>query len=218
VPTELIEAAVRCGRPERAATALARLQEISRAGGTDWALGVEARSRALLATGDEAERAYLEAVERLGRTRIRVALARAHLLYGEWLRGEGRSAAACEQLRKAHGMYAGMGMEAFADRAARELAAAGEVVRQPVATAGSALTSQELRIARLAVGGLTNAEIGAQLFLSARTVEYHLRKVYLKLSIKSRRELGTVLSGPGAARILMPEAGGVRQAPEIRHR
>ena len=130
VPTELIEAAVRSGHPERAAGPLLRLEEISRAAGTDWALGVEARSRALLSEGETAERLYREAIERLGRTRIRVALARAHLLYGEWLRRERRRMDAREQLRTAHQMYAAMGMEGFAERAGRELQATGETVRK----------------------------------------------------------------------------------------
>ena len=193
VPTELIEAAARSGHPERAAGALLRLQEISRASETDWALGVEARSRALLTPRDEAERLYREAIDRLSRTRIRVALARAHLLYGEWLRREGRRMDAREQLRFANQMYAQMGMEAFAGRALRELAATGETVRKRTIETVTELTAQELQIARLAVTGRTNPEIGAQLFLSARTVEWHLSKVYIKLKIKSRRELRAVL-------------------------
>ena len=151
VPTELVEAAARSGHPERAAAALLRLQEISRASGTDWALGVEARSRALLTTGEEAERLYREAIDRLSRTRIRVALARAHLLYGEWLRREGRRIDAREQLRFATQAYAQMGMEAFAERARRELAATGETVRKRTVETIPGLTAQELQIARLAV-------------------------------------------------------------------
>jgi DNA-binding CsgD family transcriptional regulator len=193
VPTELIEAAARSGHPDRAAAALLRLQEISRASGTNWALGVEARSRALLTTGEEAERLYREAIDRLSRTRIRVALARAHLLYGEWLRREGRRMDAREQLRFANQTYAQMGMEAFAERTRRELAATGETVRKRTVKTIPELTAQELQIARLAVAGRTNPEIGAQLFLSARTVEWHLSKVYIKLNIKSRRELRAVL-------------------------
>jgi DNA-binding CsgD family transcriptional regulator len=194
VPTELIEAAVRSGHTERAGDALRRLQKISHASGTDWALGVEARSRALLSRGDEAERLYRRAISLLSRTSIRVALARAHLLYGEWLRREGRRIDAREQLRFAHEAYSEMGMEAFADRALRELAATGEKVRKRSVETVPDLTAQELQIARLAVSGRTNPEIAAQLFLSARTVEWHLRKVYIKLHIKSRRELHTVLS------------------------
>ena len=189
VPTELIEAAVRSGKPERAAGHLLRLQEISGASGTDWALGVEARSRALLSEGEAAERLYREAVERLGRTRIRVALARAHLLYGEWLRRERRRTDAREQLRTAHRMYAEMGMEGFAERARRELLATGETVRKRTVATRADLTAQETQIARLVVDGRTNAEIGAQLFLSPRTVEWHLRKIFTKLGISSRRQL-----------------------------
>ena len=201
VPTEVIEAAVRSGHAERARGALLRLQEISRASGTDWALGVEARSRALLTSGEEAEQLYREAIDRLGRTRIRVALARAHLLYGEWLRREGRRIDSREQLRLAHQAYAEMGMEAFADRALRELAATGETVHKRQVTTVAELTAQELQIARLAVNGRTNPEIGTQLFLSARTVEWHLRKVYMKLNIRSRRELRAVLPTTSTASV-----------------
>jgi DNA-binding CsgD family transcriptional regulator len=193
VPTELIEAAVRSGHTERAGAALLRLHKISHASGTNWALGVEARSRALLSSGDEAERLYREAISLLSRTSIRVALARAQLLYGEWLRREGRRIDAREQLRSAHHAYSEMGMEAFADRALRELSATGETVRKRSVETVTDLTAQELQIARLAVSGRTNPEIGAQLFLSARTVEWHLRKVYIKLHIRSRRELRDVL-------------------------
>ena len=173
VPTEIIEAAVRSGDPERAAGPLQRLQEISRAAGTDWALGVEARSRALLSEGEAAERLYLEAIERLGRTRIRVALARAHLLYGEWLRRENRRVDGREQLRIAHQLYSSMGMEGFAERARRELLATGETVRKRSVTTRGELTAQEMQIAWLAKNGLSNPEIGARLFISARTVQYH---------------------------------------------
>jgi ATP/maltotriose-dependent transcriptional regulator MalT len=197
VPTELIEAAVRSGNPERAAGPLRRLREISRASGTDWALGVEARSRALVSEGDAAERLYREAIERLGRTRIRVALARAHLLYGEWLRREGRRMDSRGQLRTAHQMYAAMGMNGFAERARRELLATGETVRKRSVETLDELTAQEFQIARLAGNGLSNPEIGAQLFISPRTVEWHLRKVFTKLGISSRRELRTALPGAG---------------------
>jgi DNA-binding CsgD family transcriptional regulator len=203
VPTELIEAAVRSGHVERAAAVLPQLEEISRASGTDWALGVEARSRALLMTGVEAEDSYQEAIERLGRTGIRVALARAHLLYGEWLRREGRRKDAREELRTSYHAYSDMGMEAFADRALRELSATGERVRRRDVETVTDLTAQELQIARLAVSGRTNPEIAAHLFLSARTVEWHLRKVYMKLHIKSRRELQSVL-----ARVRTPSESG----------
>jgi DNA-binding CsgD family transcriptional regulator len=194
VPTELVEAAVRSGHPERAAAALLRLQEISQASGTEWALGVEARSRALLNDGAEAERLYREAIDRLGHTRSRVALARAHLLDVEWHRREGRRKERRDQLRVAHQMYAAMGMEAFAERALRELAATGETVRKRTVETVTELTAQEMQIARLAAGGSTNPEIGAQLFLSARTVEWHLRHVYAKLGVRSRRELPAALS------------------------
>ena len=195
VPTELIEAAVRSGDIERAAEPLRRLQEISRAAGTDWTLGVEARSRALLSEGEEAERLYREAIERLGRTRIRVALARAHLLYGEWLRRRGQRMDAREQLRTAHKLYSSMGMEGFADRARRELQATGETVRKRSVRARGELTAQEMQIARLARNGLSNPEIGARLFISARTVKYHLGKVFTKLDISSRAQLDRVLPG-----------------------
>jgi DNA-binding CsgD family transcriptional regulator len=203
VPTEIIEAAVRSGDPERVAGPLQRLQEISRAAGTDWALGVEARSRALLSEGEVAERLYLEAIERLGRTRIRVALARAHLLYGEWLRRQHRRTDAREQLRIAHQLYSSMGMEAFAERARRELLATGETVRKRSVKTRGELTAQEMQIARLANNGLSNPEIGARLFISARTVQYHLGKVFTKLDISSRAQLDRALPGdPASARSL----------------
>ena len=201
VPTEIIEAAVRSGAPERAAGPLRRLQEISRAAGTDWALGVEARSRALLSDGEAAERLYLEAIERLSRTRVRVALARAHLLYGEWLRRQGRRMDARGQLRIAHQLYSSMGMEGFAERARRELQATGETVRKRSVETRGELTAQEMQIARLANDGLSNQEIGARLFISARTVKYHLGKVFTKLDISSRAQLDQVLPGdPATAR------------------
>jgi DNA-binding CsgD family transcriptional regulator len=193
VPTEFIEAAVRAGQPERAAAPLRRLQEISRASGSDWTLGVEARSRALLSQGDEAERLYREAIDRLGRTRVKVALARAQLLYGEWLRREGRRVEAREQLRAAHATYAAMGMEGFGESARRELVATGEKVRKRSVETRDDLTAQEAQIARLAADGRTNPEIGAQLFISPRTVEWHLHKVFTKLGIGSRRDLRQAL-------------------------
>jgi DNA-binding CsgD family transcriptional regulator len=194
---ELIEAAARSGMPERAAGALQRLSEATRASGTDWGLGIEARSRALLSDGEAAEDLYREAIDRLGRTRVRVELARAHLLYGEWLSGERRRADAREQLHKAHEMFAAIGMEAFAERALR---ATGETVRKRTVQAGGRLTAQEDQIARLAREGLSNAEIGDRLFISHRTVEYHLRKVFAKLDISSRHELDAALSSdPKAA-------------------
>jgi DNA-binding CsgD family transcriptional regulator len=198
VPTEFIEAAVRAGQPERAAAPLRRLQEISRASGSDWTLGVEARSRALLSQGDEAERLYREAIDRLGRTRVKVALARAQLLYGEWLRREGRRVEAREQLRTAHATYAAMGMEGFAERARRELVATGEKVRKRSVETRDDLTAQEAQIARLAADGRTNPEIGSQLFISPRTVEWHLHKVFTKLGIGSRRDLRQALPDASA--------------------
>ena len=196
---ELIEAAVRSGQPARASEALRRLSETTRASGTDWALGTEARSRALLSEGPAAENSYREAIERLGRTRMRPAVARAHLLYGEWLRRENRRRDARAELRTAHGLFTTMGIEAFAERARHELLAAGDTVRKPTAETVSELTAQEAHIARLAVDGRTNVEIGAQLFLSTRTVEWHLGKVYAKLGVGSRRELPRALASHGQA-------------------
>ena len=196
---ELVEAAVRSSRPARASDALRRLSETTRASGTDWALGTEARSRALLSEGETAENCYREAIERLGRTRMRPAVARAHLLYGEWLRRENRRRDARAQLRAAHGLFTTMGIEAFAERARRELLATGDRVRKRTAETVSELTVQEAHIARLAVDGRTNVEIGTQLFLSTRTVEWHLGKVYTKLGVGSRRELRRALSSLGQA-------------------
>jgi ATP/maltotriose-dependent transcriptional regulator MalT len=191
VQTEFIEAAARSGHPERAAGPLRRLQEISSAAGTDWALGVEARSRALLSEGDAAEGLYREAIARLSRTRVRTALARAHLLYGEWLRRERRRTDAREQLRIGHSMYAALGVNGFAERARRELMATGETVRKRNPETRDNFTAQEAQIARLAAEGCTNPEIGAQLFISPRTVEWHLRNVFTKLGISSRKDLRT---------------------------
>jgi DNA-binding CsgD family transcriptional regulator len=192
---EFIEAAARSGAPELAAGALQRLSEIARTSGSDWALGVEARSRALLSEGETAETRYREAIDRLSRTRLRVELARAYLLYGEWLRRERRRVDAREQLRTAHQMLAGMGADGFAERAARELRATGERVRNRTADVPAQLTARETQIARLASEGLSNPEIAAQLFMSPRTVEYHLHKVFTKLDISSRNQLHRVLAG-----------------------
>jgi len=194
---ELIEAATRTGNTHMASDALVRLAETTQAGGTDFGLGMEARSRALLSEGEAAEGCYREAIDRLGRTQLRPELARAHLLYGEWLRREGRRVDARTQLKTAHEMLAAMGAEAFAERARRELLATGETVRKRTVQAPDTLTAQEAQIARLARDGRTNPEIGAQLFLSARTVEWHLRKVFTKLGISSRRELPGALSSLG---------------------
>jgi DNA-binding CsgD family transcriptional regulator len=191
--SELIEAAVRCRATELATEALERLCETTGASGTDWALGVEARSRALLSDADAAERLYCEAIDRLDRTRIRVDLARARLLYGEWLRREGRRVEAREQLRSAHDMFATIGMEAFAERARRELIGTGGKVRKRSVDTRGQLTPQEEQIARLARNVLSNPEIGAQLFISVRTVEWHLHNVFTKLGISSRQQLRMAL-------------------------
>jgi DNA-binding CsgD family transcriptional regulator len=180
-----------------AADALDRLAAATSISQTDWAQGIHARSRALLSDSETAETSYREAIERLGRTILRPDLARAHLLYGEWLRRESRRADARAQLRTAHDMFAAIGMEAFAERARRELAAAGETARQPTVEARDTLTPQEAQIAQLARGGLSNSEIAAQLFLSVRTVEWHLRKVFTKLEISSRLQLQRALPGSG---------------------
>ena len=191
---ELVEAAARSDKPDVAASALTRLGERADATGTDWACGVIARSRALLTNDQTAEILYREAIERLGRTRIAVHLARAHLLYGEWLRREKRRVDAREQLRIAHEMLNRIGAEAFAERARRELQATGETVRKRKVEKRVELTAQEAQIARLAGDGLTNPEIGAQLFLSPHTVEWHLRKVFAKLGINSRKQLRATLA------------------------
>lgn len=192
---ELIEASARCGRTELATESLDRLSEMTRASGTDWALGVEARSRALLGVGVSAERLYREAIERLQRTRMRSELGRAHLLYGEWLRRESRRVDSRAQLRAANELFATIGMEAFAGRARRELLATGANARKRVVETRDELTAQEHQIAQLARDGCSNAAIGAQLFLSPRTVEWHLRKVFSKLGIRSRYELASALPG-----------------------
>jgi DNA-binding CsgD family transcriptional regulator len=197
---ELIEAAARTGDTGLAGSALTRLAEFTTAAGTDFGLGIEARSRALLSAGETAENLYREAIERLSRTRLRPELARAHLLYGEWLHRENRRTDAREQLRIAHDMLAAMDAEAFTERARNELLAAGEAVRQRTAEPASTLTAQEAHIARLAADGHTNPEIAAQLFLSARTVEWHLRKIFTKLGISSRRELHKALSAASDGR------------------
>ena len=191
---ELIEAAVRTGEHRLAERALERLAETTRPGATEWALGMEARSRALLSDGDAADQLYREAIDRLARTRLRVQLARARLLYGEWLRRERRRLDAREQLRTALELFTTMGTEAFADRAERELLATGERVRKRSIETSDALTAQEAQIARLAGDGLSNAEIGARLFISRHTVAYHLRKVFSKLEVTSRNQLMRVMA------------------------
>jgi DNA-binding CsgD family transcriptional regulator len=195
---ELIEAAARAGRDGLARDALTRLAEVTRGCGGAAALGIEARCRALL--GDDADKNYREAIDRLGGTELRPELARARLLYGEWLRRAGRRADAREQLRAAHEMLTAMGMAGFAERARRELLATGGLVRKHDVAGVAELTAQETLIARLAGDGASNPEIATQLFLSARTVEYHLRKVYCKLGIRSRRQLRPALARPAPAR------------------
>jgi DNA-binding CsgD family transcriptional regulator len=196
---ELIEAAARCGQPGQAAAALDRLSEATSAAGTSWALGIQARCRALLSEGQAAERGYLQAIGRLGRTRVRVELARTCLLYGEWLRRERRRVEARDQLRAAYQMLAAMGLEGFAERARVELLATGGTVPKRSTETAARLTPQEARIVRLAVAGHTNPEISTQLFLSPRTIEWHLRKVFTKLGISSRKELTVALPDLEAA-------------------
>jgi DNA-binding CsgD family transcriptional regulator len=192
---ELVEAAIRSDQPEQAAAALQELSQMTAIIGTDWALGIEARSRALLSDGDTAEGLYRKAIEHLTHSEARVELARAHLLYGEWLRREGRRADAREQLRTADEMFVSIGAEGFAERTRRELLAIGENARKRSVEATGQLTLQEAQVARLARDGLSNPEIGARLFISASTVQYHLRKVFTKLDISSRRQLHRVLPG-----------------------
>ncbi|MBV8220885.1 MAG: hypothetical protein JO325_20680, partial [Solirubrobacterales bacterium] len=191
---EVVEAAARCGRPEAAAEALGRLAEMARGDGTDWIVGVEARARALVSDPSDADELYRSALEHLARTPLRTEIARAHLLYGEWLRRENRRVDAREQLRAAHDSFTSIGMEAFAERARKELLATGEKVRKRTVETRDELTPQERQIAELADEGLSNREIGARLFLSHRTIESHLSKVFGKLEIRNRRELGNALA------------------------
>jgi DNA-binding CsgD family transcriptional regulator len=195
VMPEVIEAAVRAGTPELAAHTHRRLVDMTRVSGTDWALGVAARSEALLVEDQRAEELYVYAIKRLGRTRIRADLARAHLLYGEWLRRERRRLDARTQLRTAHDLFSDFGMEAFAERARVELEATGEHARRRTVDTLAQLTPQEAQISRLVAQGNTNREIAAQLFISPSTVEYHLRKVFRKLGVKSRTQLANRLRG-----------------------
>jgi DNA-binding CsgD family transcriptional regulator len=190
---ELVEAAARVGDTKLGRDALDRLAATTQPAGTSFALGIEARSRALLADGDDAEESYREAIKQFGRTRLRPELARTHLLYGEWLRREGRRVDARERLRTAHEMFVAIGMEAFAERTRRELLAAGATVRKRSPETRDELTPQEEQIARLARDGLSNPEIGAKLFLSRRTVEWHLGKVFAKLGVGSRADLRDAL-------------------------
>jgi DNA-binding CsgD family transcriptional regulator len=198
---ELIEAAVRSDRRDEASAALDRLTVRTQASGTEWALGVEARCRALLS---DDESLYLESIERLARSRAVVELARSQLLYGEWLRRETRRTDARELLRVAHESFSNMGAEAFAERARRELLATGETVRRITPDTRDALTPQEVEVARLARDGQTNPEIGAQLFISPRTVEYHLHKVFRKLDVSNRKELRAALADGSGQTTLDP--------------
>jgi DNA-binding CsgD family transcriptional regulator len=190
---ELIEAAARSAVPARAAGALQRLAGIARSCGTDWALGTEARSRALVSDGKDAESLYREAIDHLGRTLLRVELGRAHLVYGEWLRRQRRRRGARDQLASAHEIFLSVGAAAFAERARIELRASGGQARERVVEAGDPLTAQEALIARLAGDGASNPQIAAQLFISRATVAYHLRKVFTKLGINSRSQLAPAL-------------------------
>ena len=192
---ELVEAAARSNRTDVGATAMMRLEERGDAAGTDWALGLKARSQALLSEGCAAEGLFVESIEHLARTRVAVELGRAHLLYGEWLRRERRRRDARSQLQAAHKMLGRKGAQAFAERAQRELLATAESARRRNPGTINDLTAQEREIGGLAAGGYTNREIGAKLFISARTVEWHLGNVFTKLGIASRRELRQVLAG-----------------------
>jgi DNA-binding CsgD family transcriptional regulator len=194
---ELVEAAARAGDAELAHDAHRRLADMTEHCGNDFAVGIEARCHALLRDGEVANELYHVAIDRLSRTHLRTELARAHLLFGEWLRREGQRVEARERLHTAHDMFGAIGMEAFAERARRELIATGEKARKRKAETRDQLTPQEEQIARLARDGMSNPEIGAQLFISARTVEWHLRKVFTKLDISSRRQLRAVLSEDG---------------------
>jgi DNA-binding CsgD family transcriptional regulator len=199
VVAELAEAASRTGDAALVQAALEWLSERTQVTRTDWVLGIEARVRALVTDTDAAEIHYRESIACLERTRLRLELARSHLLYGEWLRREGRRVDAREHLRTAHDMLDAMGADGFAERARHELLATGETVRKRRDDTRDELTPQEEHIARLAVAGRTNAEIGTELFISARTVEWHLKKVYLKLGISSRKGLPDVLPARGDA-------------------
>jgi DNA-binding CsgD family transcriptional regulator len=189
---ELVEAAARSNARSLASEALNRLDERARASGSDWALGVRARSAALLSDGDEAERLYRDSIELLSRGGAQGHLARAQLVYGEWLRRENRRVDARVQLRAAHDTFSHIAAKAFAERTLRELVATGETARKRTDEARANLTPQEARIARLARDGFSNPEIGTQLFISPRTVQYHLRKVFLKLGVTSRNQLGRI--------------------------
>ncbi|MFI7063782.1 AAA family ATPase [Kribbella sp. NPDC050124] len=204
---ELVEAAARTGEQQQATDALKRLQARTEACATDWAVGIEARSRALVSEGQAAESLYLAAIERLDRTLVRVDLGRAHLLYGEWLRRQGRRVDARVHLRAAHELLAELGIEGFAGRAHRELEATGLPARKRAAVPDALLTAQEAQIAGMARAGRTNAEISVELFISPRTVEWHMHKVFTKLGITSRKQLAEALAPPVARK------GAARHAP-----
>jgi DNA-binding NarL/FixJ family response regulator len=187
--TELVEASARTGHIDEARRALSAITRKAQAGRTDWGLGIEARSQALVAPDADAEQHYREAIRLLARARVRAELARSHLVYGEWLRRAGRRVDARAQLVSAHDLFSSMGMVAFAERAGRALAATGATVRRRTDATRNELTAQELQIARLARDGHSNPEIGAQLFISARTVEWHMRNILSKLDVSSRRHL-----------------------------
>jgi DNA-binding CsgD family transcriptional regulator len=195
VVPELAEAASRTGDVALVRATLEWLSERTRLTPTNWVVGIESRVRALLSAGEEADSFYRDSIDKLSRTRIRAELARTHLLYGEWLRRERRRLDAREQLRTAHDMLEAMGIEAFAERARRELQATGETALKRTAGTRTGLTAQEAQIARLARDGLSNPEIGARLFISTRTVQYHLSKVFAKLDINSRSQLDRPLPG-----------------------
>lgn len=199
---ELIEAAVRSGRTERATRAFHRLSAATEGNGSDWALGITARCRALVSEDHKAEPFYREAVERLGRTSIRLELARAHLLYGEWLRRVGRRVDARAELRLAYGTFNSMFVDGFAERTRRELLATGETVRKRSSGTFDELTPQERAISKLASSGFTNSEIAMKLFVSERTVEWHLRKVFTKLGVRSRRQLRDIFTETGQVSLL----------------
>ena len=190
---------MRSGEVRVAAAGLEQLSAMAHASGTDWALGVEASRRALLRDTGDAEDLFREALERLARTTVQVEFARAQLLFGEWLRRRGRRIDARAELRSAHEKLAAMGLDAFAERARHELMATGETVRKRTVDTASALTAQEAHIARLAAEGMTNPEIGSALYVSPRTVEWHLRKIFTKLGVSTRRELRRSL--PDASRV-----------------
>jgi DNA-binding NarL/FixJ family response regulator len=211
---ELIEAAVRTGQHDLAATGLQRLSERTSLSPRKWAHAIEARCRALLADGQAAEELYQQAISQFRGSRMTVQLARAHLLYGEWLRRENRRTDAREQLQTAHQMFASMGADGFAERAARELLATGERVRKRTTAAPAQLTARETQIARLAGDGLSNPEIAAQLFMSRRTVEYHLHKIFAKLAITSRNQLHGVLANSRTEGHRQPNNASPRTRPD----